>query len=49
MSGFLGIPLMVMTDSYKTSHPFLYPEAKKVVYSDTRTFFCYEIKQRTCK
>lgn len=37
MSGFLGIPLMVMTDSYKTTHPFLFPEAKKcVAYGEFR-------------
>ncbi|KAI8898609.1 nicotinate phosphoribosyltransferase family-domain-containing protein [Globomyces pollinis-pini] len=38
MSGFLGLPLPLMTDSYKTTHPFLYPEAKKMIaYGEFRT------------
>ncbi|CAG8518163.1 24237_t:CDS:10, partial [Gigaspora margarita] len=38
MSGFLGLPLAVLTDSYKASHAFLYPEANKkcVAYGEFR-------------
>jgi len=37
MSGFLGIPPAVLTDSYKPSHPFLYPESiKSVAYGEFR-------------
>jgi len=37
MSGFLGIPLLVMTDSYKPSHSFMIPEAKKcIAYGEFR-------------
>ncbi|CAJ0764689.1 5118_t:CDS:2, partial [Entrophospora sp. SA101] len=37
MSGLLGIPLLVLTDSYKTSHTLMYPDAKKcVAYGEFR-------------
>ncbi|RHZ60515.1 hypothetical protein Glove_352g45 [Diversispora epigaea] len=40
MSGFLGLPLLILTDSYKISHPFLYPEASKhVAYGEFRAGF----------
>ncbi|CAG8567172.1 4783_t:CDS:10 [Ambispora leptoticha] len=40
MSGFYGIPLPVLTDSYKPSHSFLFPEAKKAVaYAEFRSGF----------
>lgn len=31
MSGPFGLPLFVLTDSYKLAHPFLYPDASKMV------------------
>ncbi|KAG0314706.1 hypothetical protein BGZ99_007913 [Dissophora globulifera] len=37
MSPFFHLPLAVMTDSYKTTHPFIYPEAQKMVaYGEMR-------------
>jgi nicotinic acid phosphoribosyltransferase len=37
MSGPFGIPLPVLTDTYKISHPFQYPDSKKMVaYSELR-------------
>ncbi|CAB5192614.1 unnamed protein product [Rhizophagus irregularis] len=52
MSGFRGLPLLVMTDSYKPSHSLLFPDSvKSVAYGefrksydndkeDTRVLFC---------
>jgi len=37
MSGFHGIPLLVLTDSYKPTHAFMLPEAKKVL----KHIFCW--------
>ncbi|RHZ75245.1 hypothetical protein Glove_216g80 [Diversispora epigaea] len=40
MSGFLGLPRLILTDSYKISHAFLYPEAiKHVAYGEFRAGF----------
>ncbi|RKP04650.1 nicotinamide phosphoribosyltransferase [Thamnocephalis sphaerospora] len=40
MSGPLGIPLALLTDSYKTCHPFLYPDAERMVaYGEFRCAF----------
>ncbi|KAI9346967.1 nicotinate phosphoribosyltransferase family-domain-containing protein [Obelidium mucronatum] len=36
----LSLPKHILTDSYKTTHPFLYPEAQKMVaYSEFRTAY----------
>ncbi|CAG8755505.1 3112_t:CDS:10, partial [Dentiscutata erythropus] len=40
MAGFLGIPPAVLTDSYKPTHAFLYPESiKSVAYGEFRSGF----------
>ncbi|CAG8637687.1 1130_t:CDS:10, partial [Ambispora gerdemannii] len=40
MSGIHGIPLFLLADSYKPSHSFLFPEAKKAVaYAEFRSGF----------
>jgi nicotinic acid phosphoribosyltransferase len=37
---FLGIPLALLTDSYKTTHPYLYPESNQLVaYGEFRTSY----------
>ncbi|KAI9291277.1 nicotinamide phosphoribosyltransferase [Neoconidiobolus thromboides FSU 785] len=37
MSGPFGIPIFLLTDSYKLSHPYLFPDSKKMVaYSSFR-------------
>lgn len=39
-SGFLGLPLPLMTDSYKTTHVYLYPEAQRMAaYGEFRRGF----------
>ncbi|CAG8670493.1 11568_t:CDS:10, partial [Acaulospora morrowiae] len=51
MSSLYGLPLPVLTDSYKTTHPFLYPEAKKVElmsrmdrFTHNRLSFCSALR-----
>eukprot|EP00842_Homolaphlyctis_polyrhiza_P004335 jgi/Hompol1/4902/HPOL_004012-RA len=40
MSGLFSIPLPLLTDSYKAAHPYLYPEALKMVaYGEFRSSF----------
>ncbi|ORX90887.1 hypothetical protein K493DRAFT_409623 [Basidiobolus meristosporus CBS 931.73] len=40
MSSLEGIPMFCLTDSYKITHPFVYPEAKKMVaYGEFRAGF----------
>ena len=40
MSGALGVPLPILTDSYKTTHFYLYPDALRMVaYGEFRCGF----------